>query len=175
MGNIIAELKRRRVFGATAAYAMVAFILMQLGEIVFPAFHLPDWALQILIILLIIGFPLVAILSWFFDITPRGLVRTDDEGRSYSQTKSSSSSLEMTMRKSRRSLPTGRFSPAVSGFFTILIVFGVVAGSWWLHDRENDRDNYYSASASERALAVFNFENLSDSRDANRWAKFYRN
>ena len=74
------ELRRRRVVSSAAAYAAVAFVLLQLGEIVFPAFGFDEQAMRLLVAVVLAGFPLVLALSWVFDVTRRGLERTRPEG-----------------------------------------------------------------------------------------------
>ena len=74
--NILEELKRRKVFRVLASYAVVVFVIMQLVEILFPIFNLPQWTQQFIVILLLIGFPIAAIFSWIFDRTPNGLIKT---------------------------------------------------------------------------------------------------
>lgn len=73
--DLPAELKRRRVYPVTAAYAVVAFILLQLGEITFQPLGLPNGAMVALIALVIAGFPVVILLAWLFDVTPTGIRR----------------------------------------------------------------------------------------------------
>lgn len=75
-GKLWRELRRRRVVSTVAAYAAAAFVLLQLGEILFPAFGLGPDALRALFWLLLTAFPAVIALSWVFDITRRGLKRT---------------------------------------------------------------------------------------------------
>ena len=77
MSNFIEELKRRRVFKSAAVYAVVAFVVMQLVEIIFPIFNFPDWTAQFVIILLIFGFPVAMVFAWIYDRTSRGFVRRD--------------------------------------------------------------------------------------------------
>ena len=76
------ELKRRKVFRVAASYAVVAFVIMQLVEIVFPIFNFPQWTSQFVIILVLIGFPISIILSWVFDRTPQGFIKTDSASKS---------------------------------------------------------------------------------------------
>jgi TolB-like protein/Tfp pilus assembly protein PilF len=71
------ELKRRRVFRVAASYAVVAFIIMQLVEILFPMFNFPQWTQQFVVIVVLLGFPIAVILSWVFDKTPQGIIKTD--------------------------------------------------------------------------------------------------
>jgi len=77
--SFIEELKRRKVFRVAASYAVVAFIIMQLVEIVFPIFDFPQWTSQFVIILVLIGFPISVILSWVFDRTPHGYIKTESQ------------------------------------------------------------------------------------------------
>ena len=77
ISDLIDELKRRRVFRVLIAYAVTAFVIIQLVDIIFPALHLPEWTLTFVIVLLGIGFPVVFGLAWAFDITDKGIVRTE--------------------------------------------------------------------------------------------------
>ena len=70
------ELKRRGVPKVLAMYAATAFIIMEAAEIMLPRLGLPDWIVTFVIILLIVGLPVAFILSWVFDITPQGVVKT---------------------------------------------------------------------------------------------------
>ncbi len=75
--SFIEELKRRKVFRVAASYAIVAFIIMQLVEILFPMFNFPQWTQQFTVIIVLLGFPIAVILSWVFDKTPQGFIKTD--------------------------------------------------------------------------------------------------
>jgi TolB-like protein len=71
------ELKRRNVFKVGVAYAIVAWLILQVAAITFPVLHLPGWALTLVTVLLIIGFPLILLFAWAFEITPDGIKRTE--------------------------------------------------------------------------------------------------
>ncbi len=75
----IEEVGRRRVWRTAFAYAAVVFVLLQLGEIVFPAFGAPDGALRLLVVASFLGFPLVLALAWVFDLTSTGIHRSGSE------------------------------------------------------------------------------------------------
>ena len=75
--SFIEELKRRKVFRVAASYAVVAFIIMQLVEILFPMFNFPQWTQQFTVIIVLLGFPIAVILSWVFDKTPQGYIKTE--------------------------------------------------------------------------------------------------
>ena len=74
--DLIDELKRRRVFRVLIAYAVTAFVIIQIADIVFPALHLPEWTLTLVVVLIGIGFPIVFGLAWAFDLTDKGVVKT---------------------------------------------------------------------------------------------------
>ncbi|MFO8174335.1 MAG: hypothetical protein R6T96_08620 [Longimicrobiales bacterium] len=71
--RLLEEMGRRRVWRTALAYAAVCFVLLQLGEILFPVFDAPDWALRVLVVSCFLGFPLVLCLSWVFDLTAQGI------------------------------------------------------------------------------------------------------
>ncbi|UCF18908.1 MAG: hypothetical protein JSU87_13395 [Gemmatimonadota bacterium] len=75
--QLYGELKRRRVFRVAVVYAAVAFVLWQAAEIAVPALNLPDWALTLVVLLSLLGFPLALVLGWAFDITQEGVRRTE--------------------------------------------------------------------------------------------------
>src|SRR5450755_1718950 len=64
MGNLFAELKRRHIYRVAAAYAVVAWVLLQLFNNVEPILKLPDWAGTFVLVLLLGGFPVVLIFAW---------------------------------------------------------------------------------------------------------------
>ena len=76
----MAELQRRHVVRVLVAYAAVAFVVLQLAEITFPAFSVQQGALRLLVIVAALGLPVVLVLAWVFDITPKGIRRNEDLG-----------------------------------------------------------------------------------------------
>ena len=72
------ELRRRKVVRAGGFYAVSAFVALQLGEIVLPAFNTPDWALQSLVVAAALGLPVVLAVAWAYELTSEGLRRTQD-------------------------------------------------------------------------------------------------
>ena len=73
--NFFAELQRRNVYKVAVAYAVAAWLLIQVATQVFPFFEIPNWTVRLVVLLLILGFPVVLILSWAFEITPEGIKR----------------------------------------------------------------------------------------------------
>jgi TolB-like protein/Flp pilus assembly protein TadD len=70
--GLFEELKRRKVLKAAAGYALVAWVTLQVAEVTFEPLGIPDWGLTVLIVLVIMGFPVVVVVSWFFDLTLKG-------------------------------------------------------------------------------------------------------
>src|SRR5947209_13641143 len=86
-GNFFAELKRRNVYKVAVAYAVVAWLLIQIATQVFPFFEIPNWAVRLVVLLLVIGSPIALILAWAFEITPEGIKRAEDVDLSQSITR----------------------------------------------------------------------------------------
>lgn len=74
--DFVAEMRRRRVVRFALGYCAAAFVLLQLGEIVLPAFGLGDTGLRILVVLVVLGFPPGIALAWIFEFTREGIRRT---------------------------------------------------------------------------------------------------
>ena len=71
------ELKRRKVFSVVTTYAATAYIIIEVVNNLIGPLHLPDWLASLVVTLLIIGLPVVIILSWIFDFTPQGIKKTE--------------------------------------------------------------------------------------------------
>src|SRR5438477_6261091 len=76
--NFFAELKRRNVYKVAVAYAIVGWLLVQVATQVFPFFEIPNWAVRLIVLLIVIGFPIALMIAWAFELTPEGLKRTED-------------------------------------------------------------------------------------------------
>jgi TolB-like protein/Flp pilus assembly protein TadD len=71
------ELKRRNVYKVGVAYAVVAWLLMQIASQIFPFFEIPNWVVRLVVLLLVVGFPIALIVAWAFEATPEGIKRTE--------------------------------------------------------------------------------------------------
>ncbi len=69
------ELKRRKVVRVAIVYALVAWVLVQVSTVLFPALLLPEWSSRLVVVLVMIGFPVALVLAWAFEATPGGLRR----------------------------------------------------------------------------------------------------
>jgi len=78
------ELKRRNVIRVTVAYAIAAWLLLQISDLVLENIAAPDWVIQVIMLLLALGFPLVVMFAWAFEMTPEGIKKEKDVDRSQS-------------------------------------------------------------------------------------------
>jgi serine/threonine-protein kinase len=74
----LVELKRRHVYRVAVAYCVVAWLFIQIATQVFPFFDVPNWAVRLVVLAIIIGFPAALGIAWVFELTPRGLKRAAD-------------------------------------------------------------------------------------------------
>src|SRR5512132_1774171 len=84
MQAFFAELKRRQIYRVAAAYAVVAWILLQLVNNVAPALRIPDWAISFVLVLLLAGFPIALLFAWIHELQPAtdaGTPRAGARGR----------------------------------------------------------------------------------------------
>ena len=73
--SLYSELKRRNVFRVGAAYVVVAWLLIEVSDTIFPRLGLPEWTVTLVIALTILAFPLALLLAWAYEITPEGVRR----------------------------------------------------------------------------------------------------
>ena len=143
MPNLISELKKRKVFTSSAIYLGTAFIILQVASMIFPALFIPDWVFRLLVVLAILGFPVVIVFSWIYDISDSGFVKTEFERNE---------TVEETQT-------TGMSKSSIIGILTsfIITIFMVYKGV-----------DYFSSSidVSDRtSIAVLNFDNVRKFQD----------
>ena len=97
MAAIWTELKRRNVVRVAVAYVIVAWLLLQVADVVLNNIETPTWVFQVILLLLIIGFPVVLIFAWAFELTPEGLKKEKDVGGSESVTHLTGRKLDFTI------------------------------------------------------------------------------
>lgn len=76
--SFFTELKRRNVFRVGAAYVVVAWLVIQVGDVAADNLAFPGWFMPMLFVLLGLGFPIALVLSWAFELTPEGVKRTEE-------------------------------------------------------------------------------------------------
>src|ERR1700693_4227823 len=75
--SFFSELKRRNVYKVAVAYIVAGWALSQGIAQVFPVFDIPNWAIRLIVLLIILGLPIAMVLAWMFEITPQGIRRTE--------------------------------------------------------------------------------------------------
>lgn len=78
----IRDLKRRHVFRVAGVYAVVAWVLVEIADTIFPHLALPAWSVTLVVVLLVLGFPVAVLLAWAFELTPDGVRRTGSDAAS---------------------------------------------------------------------------------------------
>ncbi len=140
--NFFAELKRRNVYKVAIAYAVVAWLLMQIATQVFPFLEIPNWAIRLVIMLIVIGFPIALVIAWAFELTPEGLKRTEftDE----------------LPKKSARS----------RAWIYVVIIAGAISVSLFFFGRYTaTRKQSVSAESLAKSIAVLPFVDMSQAKD----------
>lgn len=74
--RFLSELRRRNVYRVAVTYAVVAFVVWQVADFLFPALGFPAWTIDFVIVLTLLGFPLALVVAWAFEMTPDGMRRT---------------------------------------------------------------------------------------------------
>jgi TolB-like protein/Tfp pilus assembly protein PilF len=141
--NFFAELKRRNVYKVAVAYIVGGWALSQGIAQVFPVFDVPNWAIRLLVLLIIIGFPVAVVLAWAFEITPEGIKRTEDVDLS------------------------GQPAPKKRVWIYVIILGALVSAGLFFLGRYT-AGNGNGAAHNElpaKSIAVLPFENLSDDKN----------
>ncbi len=79
--SFFAELKRRNVYKVAIAYAVTGWALAEGASQIFPVFDIPNWAVRLVVLAIVIGFPIALVIAWAYELTPEGLKRTEDADR----------------------------------------------------------------------------------------------
>ena len=148
MASVWGELKRRNVVRVMVAYAVVAWLLIEVSTTTFPMLTLPEWAATLVTVLLMIGFPVALLFAWAFELTPEGLKKEKDVDRSESIT-------NVTGR---------RLDFAIIGVLAVAVVFLVSEKFIWTDDVGPSPQTEASNGATEeitKSIAVLPFVNMS--------------
>ena len=137
--SLFDELKRRNVFRVTIAYVIVAWLVMQIADVVLNNITAPDWVFQVLMLFLAVGLPIAVISAWAFEMTPEGLKREHEVDRSQSITHQTGRKLDYL----------------IIGVMAIAIVY-LVIDNYVLDDRPIE------IADDERSIAVLPFVSLSN-------------
>src|ERR1700719_1130100 len=150
MKSFFAELKRRNVYKVAVAYAVASWLLIQIATEVFPFFEIPNWAVRLVVLILIAGFPVALVFSWAFEITPEGIKRESEIESDKSVTHH-----------------TGRKIVALTIVLAVVAI-GLLAYQLWGPKRstfaQKNVPTENAAPVSEKSIAVLPFDNLSDDK-----------
>src|SRR5438132_1374062 len=139
--NFVSELKRRNVYKVAIAYAVVAWLLIQIATQVFPFFEIPNWALRLIVLVIIVGFPIALIIAWAFELTPEGLKRTEVAD-------------ELAKKSSRN-----------RAWIYVVIIAGAISVSLFFLGRYTATSKQSgSAELPAKSIAVLPFESLSEDK-----------
>ncbi len=141
MSGFYTELKRRNVFRVAIAYALVAWVLLQIADVLFPALSLPDWSIRLVAGLLLIGFPLSLFLAWAFELTPDGLKKEHEVDPDESITRHTGRKLDFIV---------------ISVLVIAVALFALDKFVWNAHEAVNVFPD------SDKSIAVLPFVNMSD-------------
>jgi len=149
-GNFFAELKRRNVYKVAVAYAVVGWLLVQVATQVFPFFEIPNWAVRLIVLGIVIGFPIALVIAWAFELTPQGLKRAED--------------VDLAAQGSRKS-HAWIYVVIVGAAFSIGLIF---VGRYTARNTAGAARTEAATGSSipQKSIAVLPFENLSDDKGA---------
>ena len=147
--SFLSELKRRKVFRAAAAYLVVAWLVIQAASIIFPTFDVPVWSMRLVIIMASLGFPLVVVLAWAFELTPEGMKRTPEVAGETAE----NTSPKQNRKRNLAAFGLGAAVPTI-GFLVVLAILILNSGSSSEADVE-----------IEKSIAVLPFNNLSSNEE----------
>ena len=141
--SFVQELKRRNVFRVGIAYAIAAWLLLQIIDVVVPIIEAPEWVPKAMLLLIAVGFPLALLFAWAFELTPAGLKFERDVDRSQSITPKTGRKLDY----------------AIIGVLAIAVVLFALDKFMW-SAAPDDTD-----ATAKRSIAVIPFINMSDDPD----------
>jgi adenylate cyclase len=145
--SLFSELQRRNVFRVTVAYVVLAWLLAQVADLVLDNISAPDWVIQTILLVLLLGLAPVVFFSWAYEVTPDGIKRESDVDRSDSIT-------HVTSRKLDRTIT----------FVLVLAVAYFAADKFLLSPAQPDTTPV-TATTSDNSIAVLPFVNMSDDED----------
>ena len=149
--DFFSELQRRNVYRLAVTYAVVSWLLIQIATQVFPFFEIPNWAVRVVILLLVLGLPVALILAWAFELTPEGIKRTEEVAPH-----------ESIRRHTGRKLLAFAAIVAAIALGLFLVQFARRMSTTARHDSPPTRSEVAPTQAiPEKSIAVLPFSNLS--------------
>src|ERR1700736_440769 len=150
--KFFAELKRRKVYRVVVAYAVLSWVLIQIATQVFPFFDIPTWAVRLVVLLLVLGFPIALILAWAFELTPEGIKRTEDVAPHES----------IRRNTGRKLLALAAVAAAIA---VALFLVQFARRTWTTAKQDSAPDFAINGAIPEKSIAVLPFSNLSGEQE----------
>ena len=145
-GDLLAELRRRRVFRVMVGYGIFAFALLQVTEPVLHAYDLPAWVLTAVVTALAVGFPVAIVLSWLYDFTAQGVKRTPTASGT-----------------GGRSVPRRSLAAMLAG---VAVLAALPLLGWYVWQRASERRATNPKAAEvQPSVAVLPFADMSPAKD----------
>jgi TolB-like protein/Flp pilus assembly protein TadD len=145
--NFFSELKRRNVYKVAVAYIVAGWALSQGIAQVLPVFDISNWAIRLIVLLIIIGLPIALVLAWSFEITPQGIKRTE-----------TADAMPGTARQKKH---TWMYVVVIGGVFSI----GLFFLGRYSAIKPAPRQSEAATGISNKSIAVLPFSDLSPNRD----------
>lgn len=155
--NFFAELKRRNVYKVAVAYVVAGWALSQGIAQVLPVFDVPNWAIRLVVLFIIIGLPIALALAWMFELTPQGIKRTE-----------TADAMPESARQKKR---TWIYVVVVGGLFSIGLFFlgrYIASRNATPHPASEQLrrgEQSEAATIPQKSIAVLPFDNLSRDPD----------
>ena len=137
----IDELKRRNVVKEGIAYLIVAWVIVQVAEIVLPTFNVPAYVMKTLLIILAIGFPICLVLAWIFELTPEGIKKSAD----------------VENEKSKAPKTKSKLNKVIIGSLSILVILLIINQFWIKRNEKNT--NIEDSTQTTSLIGVLPFSN----------------
>jgi len=143
--NFFSELKRRNVYKVAVAYAVVGWLLVQVATQVFPFFEIPNWAVRLVVLAIIIGFPIALIIAWAFELTPEGIKQTEN--------------VEPANTRSGQVLAAGLASKNRTWIYITVIGAALSVALFFIGRHSAPNSGVSRTGVPEKSIAVLPFEN----------------
>jgi adenylate cyclase len=142
--SLFTEVRRRKVFQVAVVYAATGFAVLEAADVILPRMAVPDWAISLFVVLVVLGFPVALVLAWALELTPDAIRRT------------------ATTTPDDAAAPplVGKRAIAVAG---LLVALGIGLGAGWLlRPMARWGGEAVQTTATPPSIAVLPFMNMSE-------------
>jgi len=147
------ELKRRKVFRVLTIYAATAYIIIELVNNLIGPLLLPEWTATLIVSILVLGLPVVVILSWIYDITSEGIIKTESE----------------TLTGEKKTLTKHAKRRLSRNDIVIAVLLVMVAILVWPKIFSRNKTDTEMRANDRVSVAVLPFQNMTNDTTWNKW------